>query len=200
MTHDFETSSICSQFVLEARDRYSYNIQDFHVPSVYKFLFEAIASDLKLNQDKDCPRIGFKFTDDKGQFKFGAVLNYNKPEENNEDDGGSFYLEYTFYEEDMTDLDKEITNHSSDFKVCMVQCSLQNGAKFRTSECIFNSSELAIDVLKKYLDINANETETVDLVLAGIFTASVAIEDGKKVYSIVPGETVKQIVKNDKIL
>lgn len=200
MTHDFETSSICSQYVIEARDRYCYNITDFHVPDVYKILFQAIASDLKLNQDKDCPRIGFKFTDDKGQFKFGAVLNYNKPEESNEDDGGSFYLEYTFYEEDMTDLDKEITNHSSDFKVCMVQCSLQNSAKFRTSECIFNTSELAIDVLKKYLDINASEAETVDLVLTGIFTASVAIEDGKKVYSIVPGETIKQIIKNDKIL
>ena len=200
MTHDFETSSICSQFVVEALERFGYTITDFHVPEIYKILFQAIASDLKLNQDKDYPRIGFKFTDDKGQFKFGAVLNYNKPEESNEDDGGSFYLEYTFYEEDMTDIDKEITNHSSDFKVCMVQCSLENHAKFRTSEAIFNVTEMAVDVLKKYLDINASETETVDLVLTGIFTASVAIEDGKKVYSIVPGETVKQIIKNDKIL
>ena len=55
----------------------------------------------------------------------------------------------------------------------------------------------AVKTIKEFLDANADETEEVELVLRGIFTASVVYEDGKKVMSLVPGECIKQVIKND---
>ena len=58
----------------------------------------------------------------------------------------------------------------------------------------------AVNVLVQWLDTNAKEDETVELVHPGVFTAVVAVENGTKVMSIVPGEIIKQMIKSDNIL
>ena len=65
---------------------------------------------------------------------------------------------------------------------------------------MYNMMNTAIDEIVKFLDKNASETEDVEVELRGIFTASVAVENGTKIMSIVPGEYIKQIIKNDSAL
>ena len=65
---------------------------------------------------------------------------------------------------------------------------------------MYNIMNTAIDEITKFLDKNASETEEVEVTLRGLFTASVAVENGVKVMSIVPGEYIKQIIKNDSAL
>ena len=174
---------------------------DTRSADLYRTLFSAIADTLKHNQSKEAGRIGMIMKDDKGHFKLGAILTYKKPEEDSEEDTGNWYLEFTLDPEDMTDLALEIDNHSDVF----IRCAAEEAnnicyGRFRSTEIMYNIFNCAIDTLVQFLDVNATEADDVDVNLRGIFTASVAIEGGKKVMSIVPGEYIKQIIKNDAAL
>lgn len=202
MKYEFMTSSIQSQLIQNLLDRYCYSITEDRSPAMFQIIFESFPEALALarRDNKKVPRIGLRIVDDKGNFKFGAILNYNAPEESNEDDHGSYYLEFTFYEEDMKDLDVEIDNHSTYYTLALQNRANYNNARFTNINAAYDILDTIIDTLRSYLDLNAKDDEVVDLVFQGVFTASVGIEDGKKVFSIVPGETVKQIVKDDKQL
>ena len=59
---------------------------------------------------------------------------------------------------------------------------------------------VGIDTIKEFLDVNATEGEDIDVVMPGVFTASVSVENGIKYMTITPGEAIKQIIKGDSIL
>ena len=48
---------------------------------------------------------------------------------------------------------------------------------------------------KKWLDNNAVDGEEVGVEMDGVFQASVAVENGEKVFSIVPDGEIKKIIK-----
>lgn len=197
-TFEFEKTSIPSQFSINMKDNYGHIWVDERTADLYRVLFATITDVLKFNQSKEHSRIGFILKDDKGNFKFGAVLNYNKPEEGSEEDSGNWYLEFTFDSADMIDLDVELDNHSDVFvRSAANQAMSICYGKFRTTEMMYNTFNCAIDTLIEFLDTNASEVEEMSVNLRGIFTASVAIEDGIKVMSIVPGESIKQAIKSD---
>ena len=198
---EFDQTSIPSQFSINLKDNHGMFWMDTRTVDIYRVFFTSIADILKMNQNKTKSRIGFIMKDDKGGFKFGAILNYRKPEEDEEEDSGNWYLEFTLYPEDMNNLDAEYDNHSSDFVVSANEEAFQIASgKFNSIEymdIVFNN---VIDTVVNFLDANATEGEEVEVVLRGVFTASVIIENGIKIMSIVPGETIKQIIKGDSIL
>lgn len=197
-TFEFEQTSIPSQYSINLYDNFGMMWVDSRTSDLYRILLDSIAETLKFNQAKDVSRIGMSMLDDKGNFKFGAILNYKKPEEGSDEDSGNWYLEFTFYKEDMEDIDISVDNHSDIFIKCASQSAYQIiRGRFRSTDVMYNVFNTAIDTLTEFLDTNATETEEVEVVLPSIFTASVAIENGVKVMSIVPGEVVKQVIKND---
>lgn len=198
---EFEQTSIPSQYAINLKDNFGIIWLDSKTADLFRTLFSAVADVLKYNQSKDSKRIGMTMKDDKGHFKFGAILAFKEPEEGSEEDSGNWYLQFTFNPEDMTDLSVDVDNHSDVF----VRCASQEAndicyGRFRSTEIMYNMFNTAIDTLVQFLDANATEAEEVDVKLRGIFTASVAIEDGQKVMSIVPGEYIKQKIKNDAAL
>lgn len=198
---EFENTSIPSQYSINLKDNFGILWVDSRTADMFRTMFSAIADTLKFNQTKDAKRIGMSMKDDKGNFKLGAILNFKKPEEDSEEDSGNWYLELTFNAEDMTDLDLEIDNHSDVF----IRCASEEAhnicyGRFRSTDMMFNLFNCAIDTLVQFLDTNAEEAEEVEVSLRGIFTATAGVEDGKKIMSIVPGEYIKQIVKNDSAL
>lgn len=200
-TFEFEQTSIPSQYSINLKDNYGIIWVDSRTADMFRTLFSTIADTLKYNQSKESHRIGMCMKDDKGHFKIGAILNFKQPEEGAEEDSGNWYLELTFNQEDMTDLNVEIDNHSDVF----VRCASEEAnricyGRFRSTEIMYNLFNTAIDTLIQFLDANASEAEEVEVNLRGIFTASVAIESGSKIMSIVPGEYIKQIIKNDAAL
>ena len=198
---EFAQTSIPGQFSINLMDRYYYGWMDVRTSDLYRAMFTAIADILKSKQDKNKSRIGFILKDDKGVFKLGAVLNYRKPDEGEEDDSGNWYLEFTLYPEDMGEMDYECDSHSGEFLMC-AQHEVYTivGGTFKQPEFMHNIFNTAIDTLVDWLDANATESDVVEVVMRSTFTAAVAVENGKKVMSIVPGETIKQIVKGDSIL
>ena len=200
-TFEFNESSIPSTFQIDLCENYGIGWVDSRAADFYRVLFSTIADVLKLNQSKDTPRVGLSMKDDKGNFKMGAILVFQKPEEGAEDDSGNWYLQMTFDEADMTDLNISTDNHSDVFVRCAsIEASNICYGRFRSVEVMYNMMNTAIDEIVKFLDKNASETEDVEVELRGIFTASVAVENGTKIMSIVPGEYIKQIIKNDSAL
>lgn len=198
---EFEQTSIPGQFSINLLDNYNMGWVDTRTVDIFKVLFITIADVLKIHQDKTKSRIGFAFKDDKGNFKLGAILNYRKPEADEEEDSGNWYIEFVLYPEDMTDLDCEYDNHSAEFAICANdEANRIAYARFNQNEYMTAVFNTVIDTIVNFLDVNASEDEEVEVILRGIFTASVVVENGIKVMSIVPGEAIKQIVKADSIL
>ena len=198
---EFEMTSIPTQYSINLKDNFSMIWVESRTADMYRIIFTAIADVLKHNQSTDAKRIGFSLKDAKGNFKFGAILTFKKPEEGSEEDSGNWFLEFTFDQADMTNLNVEIDNHSDVFVKCAAMEAQQICyGRFRSTDSMYDMIICAIDTLVQFLDVNAVEGDTVDVTLRGIFTASVAVEDGEKVMSIVPGEYIKQIIKNDSVL
>lgn len=199
-TFEFENTSISSQLNMDLVNM-GYIWAEDRTVGFYKTLFDTIATYLKYYQSKNDEKIAFKMKDEKGDFKFGAALIYQKPEEDSEEDSGNWYLEFTLNEADLADASREIDNLSDAFYTVIAERAnkIMYGS-FKSATFMNKLCTVSIDEIVKWLDINASEEEDVNLVLRGIFTASVAVEGGIKVMSIVPGETIKQIIKNDSIL
>lgn len=200
-TFEFTETSIPTMFQVDLRENFGISWVDSRAPDFYRTMFATIADVLKLNQSKDHPRIGLTMKDDKGNFKMGAILVFQQPDEGAEEDSGNWYLEMTFNEEDMNDLSVSLDNHSDVFVRCAsIEASNICYGRFRSTEVMYNMMDTAINEIFKFLDKNASDTEEVEVTLRGIFTASVAVENGIKIMSIVPGEYIKQIIKNDSAL
>lgn len=202
-TFEFEQTSIPGQLTINLKDNFSYIWVDSRSADFYRVIFYTLADVLAASCERNTTfnKAGLKVKDDKGNFIIGAILKYQKPEEDSEEDSGNTYLSFTFDENDMTDLDIETDNHSDIFFRCAaMNAESISAGRFRNTDIMYNMFSCAIDTLIQFLDTNASETEEVDVVLRGTFTASVAVEGGKKIMSIVPGEVVKQRVKRDRIL
>lgn len=201
--YDFYTeSNIPNQYGNNLKNRHQMEIWEQTCSDIYRVLFSTLADVLKTEGSKNhAPKIAVALYDEKGIFKVGAILTYRAPDADEEEDSGNWYLEFTFNEEDIEDIDKVFSNHDSIFDLHAVQ-NLSNicHATFREKRWISIMFCTAIDTIKEFLDVNATEEDEISVVMRGVFTASVVVENGIKCMTIVPGEVIKQIVKNDSIL
>lgn len=189
--------SISNKYTLALREKYSMLFPEQYVPNFYRVLFRSMAIVLKHYEDKNTPKIGFSLLNDRGDFVIGAILAYQAPEEG-EEDSGNWNLSFTLNKEDLSDVNKLIDSHSDNFyEVASAELYAAMFGRFETATAMNQMYTEAIAVLIKFLDDNSGDSEEIEIELPGIVTASVGFEEGAKVYSIVPGATVKQIVKND---
>lgn len=201
-TFEFNNTSIPSQFTINLRDNCNGNWVESRTGDFFRVIFASIADVLSFTKNKN-DTIGFKFKDSKGNFIFGAILDYITSEDNNEEaeetsNTGNFFLRFTFDENDMSDIDAEYDNHSDIFVKCAEnEAGVILYGRFNSVENIHKMYETAFETLKHFLDTNATEDDEVEVTLKGIFTASVHVEESIKKFSIVPGESIKQIIKED---
>ena len=190
--------SISLSYVNAIREKYSMIFNETLVPNFYRTLFRSMAIVLKHFEAKATPKIGFSLLNDKGDFRIGAILTYQAPEEGEEDDNGNWNLAFTLDKEDMKELDKAIDSHSDAFwQVASSELYSAIFGHFENAVSMNQMFDEAINNIIVFLDRNSNDGSEVELTLPGIFTASCGFEDGAKVYSIVPGATIKQIIKDD---
>ena len=204
MSKQFElgNTSIPSQFSVNLKNNYGLIWLEARTADFYRVVLGTFADCCRLYQSKANSRIGLSLKDDKGNFIFGTILSFQKPEEESEDDSGNWYLEFTMDEADMIDLDIDIDNHSREFiQTAILKCNSVMNGRFKNTEVLYHMFIEAINTLTTFLDVNATEGEEVEVVLRAVFTATVAYdEEGKKIFSIIPGEYIKQIIKNDAAL
>lgn len=202
--YDFYTDSgIANHYANNLMNRYRMEVWEQTCSDIYRVVFSTLADLLKDESTRNPKsKIAAALYDEKGVFKIGAILTYRAPDEDEEEDSGNYYLEMTFDESDIEGIENVFSNHSSPTFDLFAARNMSTicSAVFKEKRWITILFCTAIDTLREFLDTNASEEEDIDVVMRGVFTASVTVKNGIKIMTIVPGEVIKQIVKNDSIL
>ena len=196
---EFEKCSLAGEITTNMMNDLTFMFPEYLAAPVYRCIFRASAMMVKYNSTKEDHRVGFSFNDSNGEFVYGAILTFNPPEEDSED-GGNWTLDMTFNKDDMKDVDKSLDNFSAVFMTIM-QTELYSSIHgvISSNEDLSMVIALMMRAITNFLDANSNDSEeTVELELPDVFIASVNFDSsGSKVYTIVPGANIKQIVKSD---
>ena len=120
---------------------------------------------LKANRNKTKPRIGFKLLNDAGEFRLGAILDYEVSEES-EEDTGNWILSFTFYEDDMKDLD-DCKDNMCDTFATIADHELYSTmfGHFVEESAITNMFSAAAECLKDQLSSLADSGEEYKVIL-----------------------------------
>lgn len=199
MNYKFAETSIPGNFALNVVNTYNLDFIPDYSDKIYKALFASVAGYLSHLKSKKSKKIALKCVTIKGEFYLGGIVTYVE----NEDDTipGNWVFSLTFDEDDIKDIESvyDINDKEMEYFVDIISHKVAS-FRFISTSYWHNMFYAAILTLKQFLDANASETESVDIELPGFFTASVEVVDGVKVMSITPGDTIKQIIKDDAAL
>lgn len=205
--YEIKESKIPDNLANNLLDRHSIGIWPSACVGVYRVIFTTLAEVLK-DQHKQNPgvhKMAASFNDENNRFIVGAILTYRAPDTDEEEDSGNYYLELTFDEEDFDGIEHVYNNNDKatsfmfDRVITHYMYHICN-ATITDIKYVNIIICTAIDTLREFLDVNANPDEEIEIVMRGVFTASVTVENNIKFMSIIPGEVIKQIVKNDEVL
>ena len=192
-----ETSIPQSISVLESGKGFNVDANEVHY--LVKTYIAGISDFCALVKTKAQP-IAVMVQDLKGNFIFAAVVSYNDADDEDEAAAGNWNYVFTFNKED-------IPENATVYQVSNEQVSDTIATRgFDLCRLTFTEAgfcpSLAIDVfncVKNFLDQNAPSTEgeKFDIELDGYFEASVSIENGEKVFSIMPKGEMKSLVKKN---
>ena len=171
-----------------------YDVAESHIDKIYNILFYGVSYLLKNNESKEKP-VSFIVTNIKGKPIASATVEHFDNEEN---ETGNWSLVWSFDPEDIPEnaekleLQNDLTH--SYFRTVAGEKYFM---KFFDRTSIIELLSFSVEQLYKWLDENAKEGEEVSIELDGVFTAKVNIEDGKKIFAIIPSGEVKTIIKDD---
>lgn len=199
----YEDTQLKQAFIINAQS-IGYSFGDDDRPDrVIKAFFSAVSAYLSRRKvSKADEAVALILTDTAGVFKFAAIVEYHENTENPEEPGNWSYT-MTFNEEDISDLEKrkkvnKLLFGDDAFRSIMHKAAYDTaGIVFKHDTYIFDSCLLVIDTILQVLDNEAKEGEVVDIEMPGYFLASVAVENGEKIFSITPDGHLKHVIKSD---
>jgi hypothetical protein len=163
-------------------------------PPVAQSFIVSIADFLAMVKSKD-NKVALAIQNYENVTKFAGIVSYTPAE--TEDAPGEWSLTFTFDPKDIEDC-QVYTIHDSFFQNVALSSSFkETGLKFNQTCFLVDMFSVFADELYKWLDVNAKDSEVVELECDGYFTAQVAFEEGHKVFSVIPDEEIRQKVKSD---
>lgn len=200
---DFSESEFEQAFVVNANSKgYTFTNDDRPILITQSFFAATAAYLSKVKKPNEDEVNAVILTSISGDFEFGAFVEYH-PNEDNPDEPGNWSFGMTFYEEDIKRIErnKVVKKHlynSDMFRVIFNNVANDHASINFTHEAyIYDAYIVVISTLKQILDREALLDEVIDIEMPGYFTASVGVENGEKVFSIVPGGFLKNIIKDD---
>lgn len=182
---------------------YTFDNNDDRPERIVKTFFAAISSYLsKRKVSKEDEAVALVLQDTAGNFKFAGIVEYFINAEN-PDEPGNWSYTMTLNEEDLTDLEKrkavkKYLVGDDIFRNIMDKVSYDvGGFVFERDSYIYDTCLLVVDTIVQVLDHEAKEGQVVDIEMPGYFVASVAVENGEKVFSVTPDGHMKALVKSD---
>jgi len=131
----------------------------------------------------------------KGNLLFAGIVAYHENE--NEEMPGNWSYEFTFDPEDIKDAKVVNSTDGQITRFVQTAASNQYNMYFGNPTMIQVTLETFANTLKRWLDQNAREGEEVSVIEEGFFVASAVVENGEKVFSVVPDGAMKKIIKDD---
>lgn len=156
-----------------------------------------------LNITKTTARpVAVQICDLKGNHVASAVVEYIPAEDDTETAAGSWNYYWTFDKENVAE-DAQVYQITSSQVIEVLNRTAYDliRASFKSPTFISQMTVYLFSVIKDTLDQNAPAAEGDDWVLDmdGYFEASVAIEDGKKVFAFAPKGELKVKIKDDTV-
>lgn len=164
---------------------------------VYDTLIMAMSDFLSQVKSKE-NKIALAVKDLKGNLLLAGIVNYHKNE--NEEMPGNWSYELTFNEEDLNGCNVSLSTDPHFNRVFLKTLENLHGLLLDDPIVMQPMIEEGINVVKQWLDVNAKENEEVSVEHPGFFVASVSVENGEKIYAIVPDGAMKRLIKDDSAL
>jgi hypothetical protein len=194
---EFKQTRIPSIFCQNIK-RVNMDFLEEHVDKMAKVLFTAASEVLKVTKEKDKPT-AFVINDIKGNMLVAGKVQYHANTEN-EDMPGNWSYEWTFNSEDIADCKIISISNNESLRIISLVAHNLVGIKFNVPTYAIDLLTEVVNSLSNWLDENAKENEEVKVELPGFFEASVVVENGVKIKSIVPDGAMKRIIKDDAAL
>jgi len=170
------------------------NVSWEHTDKILTVLVVGVTECLAAIKSKEYP-VSFIFRETNEEFIAAATVEYFEGEKG---EAGNWNYTWTFYENDIPENARKVSIFDQDF------ISFFKGTAFNRFSMVFDQNDFAnamftylLDVIKKYLNDNASETEEWGVKLDGIIQFRVAVEDGEKVISAEVDGEIKQMIKDD---
>ena len=173
-----------------------YELAPENTSNVADILFTGVTECLADVKNKDIP-VAFVFEENNQDFIAAAVVQF-LPNEDDSSKPGSWSYSWTWYKDDVPANSRIIRACDTEMSTYFRGTGLRKyGMQWKDINAIFECTRYFIIQVKKWLDANAVEGEEVGIELEGVFQATVAVEDGVKVFSITPDGEIKKLIKDD---
>lgn len=163
---------------------------------LYDTIFRTLAEVCTIYR-KDESTIAATIRDLKGNLILAAVLKWHNPEDEGQVDGNWSFV----FTQDEADLEGTIQINVSDSQFALIFSNVGTEMyNMRLSDSLYITkyAVLAINTLKEHLRVNAKENEKLIITTdREYFKAESSIEDGEVVIGFVPGDKLKELIKND---
>lgn len=171
-----------------------WSVDASQVSFIYDTTLMAISDFLGQTKSKET-KTALAIKDVKGNLIVAGVVTYHKNED--ETMPGNWSYEFTFDEEDLKGCDVRLSTDPHFQRVFQKTLKRLFGLAIDDPLAFQPVIEESINVLKQWLDVNAKETEKVILEQPGFFEASVTVEDGEKIFALIPDGAMKRLIKDD---
>lgn len=185
---------------------YDFDLADDRPERLVKSFFTAMSKYLGEHKvSKPDEAAALVVEDSNGTFRFAGIVEYNLNEVNPDEPGNWDYV-MTFYEDDLHEIEKtkKINRYSSSstvFKTVFDKVSYDIGEfNFIQENYMYDACLVVVDTMLQVFDHEAREDEVVEIYMDGYFTATISVENGEKVFAIVPDGHMKALIKSDIIL
>ena len=176
-------------------DEMNLDLAQDHLDKIYDCIFVGTAQLLAHSKSMDHPT-AFVFDKLDGSFVAACIVQFFDNEDKK--NPGNWNMVWTFNEEDIPKNAFQIKLSNPQSHTYFIGVAGEKyGMRFEDSGCLANTLVYAMSQLKKWLDENAKEGETIMVEQDGLFQGRVAIEGGEKVFAIEPDGEIKNIIKDD---
>jgi len=173
-----------------------YELGAEHTEKVADILFTGVTNCLAETKKQDTP-VAFVFEENNGDFIAAAVAQFI-PNEDDATKAGSWSYTWTWYKDD-------VPTNAHLYRCSDISMSIyfrgtgmsKYGMMWKDVASINECTRYLLVQIKNWLDNNAVEGEEVGVYADGIFQASVVVENGEKIFSIVPDGEIKKLIKDD---
>lgn len=160
---------------------------------IYEILMTSMSDYLKLVSSTN-NKTALSFEDAAGNMYFAGLVQHHEGEEGMP---GNFSYTITTDKADLEGFKVYTVSDPNYLQLVSSTAHSMHGMLFNVQSYIIILFNQAAKTLLEWLDVNASDKEEKEVVLDGFFTASVAVEDGEKVSSIIPDGAMKRLIKND---
>lgn len=161
---------------------------------IYEVMIASMSDFLKIV--KNNAKTAIAINDIKGNLILAGIVTYHENEDD-KDMPGNYSYQFTTDAEDIKDAVIYSIDDDRFIQITITTAHHLYGMVFEESRYINGLYVTAAETLLEWLDSNATEKEEVSIELPGYFVATVAVEEGEKVVSIIPDGAMKRLIKDD---